>query len=83
MTRIKDWKMKQIMHDVCKFGSLWENIYVERTDDAFQMPFVDEEGYQHIESRVTVLKETEKAYYVDIAESWKTWVPKSTIILEA
>lgn len=76
--RVKEWKYNQIMNEVFKYGDLWENLDVERTGDFLNMVKVTD-GFVKFTCRVEVLKETEKAVYVNLGDSFKTWIPKSAI----
>lgn len=76
--KVKEWKYNQIMEEICKYGDLWMNIDVERTGDEINMVKVTE-GFVKFTCRVEILKETEKAVFVDLANSFKTWIPKSAI----
>ena len=76
--KVKEWKYDQIMEQVTRYGDLWMNLDVKRNDNILRNPLV-ENGYVEFTCRVDVLKETEKAVYVNLGNSFKTWIPKSAI----
>lgn len=76
--RVKEWKYDEIMTKVCGYGDLWMSLDVERDADNFDTPKVVD-GYVTFTCRVEIIKETEKAVYVNLGDSWKTWIPKSAI----
>ena len=75
--KIKEWKYNEIMDRVLSYGDLWMSIDVKRSGEFNMAEVVD--GYVTLECRFEVLKETEKAVYANIADSWKTWIPKSAL----
>lgn len=76
--RVKEWKYNQIMSEACKYGDIWQNLDVERDPDFFDTPKLTD-GFVKFTCRVEVIKETEKALYVNLGDSFKTWIPKSAI----
>ena len=76
--KVKAWKFNEIMDKVLNYGDLWMNLDVKRTDDELRTPEVVD-GYVTFTCRVEVIRETEKAVYVVLGDSWKTWIPKSAI----
>lgn len=74
--KLKRWKYDEIMDSVKHYGDLWMNLDVERNEDG---TIKDDDDYIRFTCRVTTLKETEKALYIELGDSWKTWVPKSAI----
>lgn len=78
--RIKEWKYNEIMSKVTGYGDLWENMEVERDSANFDTPKVTD-GFVKFTCRCEILKETEKAVFVEIANCWKEWLPKSAVIM--
>lgn len=76
--KVKEWKYREIMDKVLGYGDLWMNLDVKRTDDVLNTPEVVD-GFVTFTCRTEILKETEKAVYVELGNSWKTWIPKSAI----
>lgn len=76
--RVKEWKYDEIMSKVVGYGDLWMDLDVERDPENFDTPKVVD-GYVTFTCKVEILKETEKAVYVELGSSWKTWIPKSAI----
>lgn len=79
--KMKNWFYEKMMTEVCKYGDLWMDISTVREDTVASCIAVDADGYVTITSRVEVLKETDKAIYININDAWKTWCPKSVVIL--
>ena len=77
--KIKEWKYDEMMSKVTRYGDLWMNIDTERDEANHGMVKVDENGYVTLTCRVEVIRETEKAVYVELGNSWKEWLPKSCI----
>lgn len=77
--KIKEWKFNDMMNRVTRFGDLWMDIITERDADNYDVVKVDESGYVTLTCSVEVLRETEKAVYVELGRSWKEWLPKSCI----
>lgn len=76
--KIKSWKVSQIMHDMSKYG---DNFYVTIEGNEpghYFKDYEDEQGFVKVTNVHEVLKETEKAVYLNI-DGFKTWVPKSAI----
>ena len=76
--KVKEWKYRQIMDEVMKYGDLWMALDVERNNDELNMVKV-EDGFVKFTCKVETLRETEKAVYVNLGDSFKTWIPKSAI----
>lgn len=68
----------QIIHDMSKYNDKFD-IRIEG-HEAFHdfKEYEDENGYVNVLNVQEVLKETEKALYINI-DGFKTWVPKSAI----
>lgn len=71
---VKRWKLDQEQHEACKYGDGFD--YTRRTADIECRP-VEEDGYNFV--AVEILKETEKALFVEIDMCHKCWLPKSTV----
>ena len=80
MTKIKEWKYDEISTSMIKYH-MEDNLNEERTGDEINQILVDSEKYVHLNCRVEVLKETEKAVQIRIADVFSAWCPKSAIVL--
>lgn len=78
--KVKKWKYNDMMNKVTRFGDMWMYIDVERDSVNFDTPKVID-GFVTITCKCKVIKETEKAVYVELGDSWKEWFPKSTIMM--
>lgn len=77
--KVKEWKYNDMMKKVTAYGSIWEQLDVERNDDELRMVKV-ENGFVTFTCRTEIEKETEKAVYVSFAQgAWHEWMPKSVI----
>ena len=76
--KIKSWKVAQIMHDMCRYGDIYD-VDVEGHEMFHDFrEYEDENGYVTVTNVLEVAKETEKALYLNIG-GFKTWVPKSAV----
>lgn len=78
--KVKEWKYNELMKKVTFYGDMWMNMDVERDSENFDLPKV-EDGYIKFTCRCEVIKETEKAVFVEIANCWKEWMPKSAVVM--
>lgn len=72
---VKTWKVEQEQAKACNYGANGFDYSRRDADNFNQATVVD--GYNFL--AVEILKETEKAIYVDIDMTWKCWLPKSTV----
>lgn len=76
--RIKSWKVGQIMHDMSKYGDAYMVSIKDREWGHNYTEYEDADGFVEVTNVHEVLKETEKAMYLNI-DGFKTWVSKSAI----
>lgn len=77
--KMKRWFFDKMMEQVLKYGDMWENLTVERTERDIEEIKEDEDGYVHFLCRTEVLKESEKACQIKFGDVWTNWCPKSVI----
>ena len=77
--KMKRWFFDKMMSEVLKYGDMWDNLTVERTDGEIHEIKEDEDGYVNFLCKIEVLKESEKAYQIRFADVWTNWVPKSVL----
>lgn len=75
--KMKEWFYDKMMSEVCKYGDIWQ--YIEEIRDENDLVATDVDGYVTITSPFEILKETEKAMYINFSNTWKAWCPKSVI----
>ena len=76
--KIKSWKVAQIMHDMGRYGDIYD-VDVEGHEMFHDFrEYEDENGYVTVTNVLEVAKETEKALYLNIG-GIQTWLPQSPL----
>lgn len=79
---VKSWKWIDMENKMSNYGDILSsvsNVTVEYTQNEKGEP-VPEETVDISSVRVEIVKETERAVLLSVADTWKEWFPKSAIV---